>query len=72
MLLQINGNDVDVIVNILGKYHPPTQFDPPEYPEVEIQTITVFGRKLLKGKPLRVNEEQYIKKYYDDILEKVL
>mgnify|MGYP001225589237 CR=1 FL=1 len=72
MIIFINEHEVDIDVFILGKYYPPTRTEPAEYPEIEIQSVIVFGKALLKGKPLtRVKENQFIQKYQEDILETI-
>ena len=39
--VQYNGIDLTLAFTVSGKYYPATQYEPEEYPEVEIQEITL-------------------------------
>jgi hypothetical protein len=39
--VKYNGIDLTLAFTVSGKYYPATQYEPEEYPEVEIQEIMV-------------------------------
>jgi len=42
------NRSIDVVYHVDGKYRPATHLDPPEYPEVKLESVKYKNRELIK------------------------
>ena len=71
----LKGNEAEITYTITGRYRPSTLLDPPEFPDIEVDEVRIYGKGLEQGKPLKVDQEKIIEKYWpviDDAISEQL